>query len=88
MRNSIIATVAPFNDFLAIHFCSPKKLQGEDYNLWIPLYKTTDVESLDFSEVERIMTINHVAHNVTSIRKVRFSGPSMDYEITYNVWGA
>lgn len=88
MRNSIIATVAPFDDFLAIHFCNPKKLQGEDYNLWIPLYKTTDVHALNFEEVERIMTINHVAHNITLINKVRYSGPSVDYEIVFNVWGA
>lgn len=88
MRESVIAIVAPFADCLAIHFCSPKKLQGEDYNLWIPLYKTTDMESWDFSEVERLMTINRIAQNVTSIRKVRFSGPSVDYEIIFNVWGA
>lgn len=86
MRTSIIAIVAPFGDTVAIHFCSPKKLQGEDYNLWIPLHKTKDVESLDFSEIEKIMTINCVAHNITSVKKVRCSGPSIDYEITFNEW--
>lgn len=88
MRDSIIAVVAPFNDCLAIHFCSPKKLQGEDFNLWFPLSKTKAVDALDFSEVEQIMTINHIAHNVTSIRAVRCSGPSLDYEIVFNQWRA
>lgn len=54
MRQEVVVIVAPFKNCLAVHFCSPKKLQGEDYNLWFPLTKTTDVNQLDFSEIELI----------------------------------
>lgn len=84
MRQEVVVIVAPFKNCLAVHFCSPKKLQGEDCNLWFPLTKTTDVNQLDFSEIELIMQINHVAHNVTSIKKKLNSGLSADYQIIFN----
>ncbi len=66
-----------------LHFCSPKLLQGINFNLWIPIPKD---ESLLFEHVERIMSINKICHNVVSIIKVRQSNEtSCDYEVVYNL---
>lgn len=66
-----------------LHFCSPKLLQGINNNLWIPIPRD---ESLLFEQVEQIMTINKVCHNVVSIKKIRQNNEtSFDYEVIYNL---
>ena len=84
MRNEIVVTVLPVKGILCVHFCEPKKLQGDDYNLCFPLHKTENVDRLNFNEIENIMIVNNVAKNVTLIEKLRNSGLSADYRIVYN----
>jgi len=59
----------------AFHFCETK-LQGED--IWFV------VNAPLFDSIERIMTLNNVAHNIAHIKKIRTCGASEDWQITYN----
>lgn len=63
---------------------APSKLQGSDFNLLFPLHVTTDATALDFSEIETIMVVNGVAHNVVKIELVRSSEGRADWMVTYN----
>lgn len=59
----------------AFHFCGTK-LQGDD--IWFA------VNGHLYECVEKIMTLNKVAHNVAYIECIRTCGNNEDYEITYN----
>lgn len=65
----------------------PEKLQGIDYNLQFPLYKAKSVDQIDYSEIEAIMIVNGVAHNICSINpKTKNNGPAsyVDYLVVFN----
>lgn len=62
----------------------PAKLQGSDFNLFFPLVATTEIDKVDFAEIERIMQINGVAHNVTSITIKNAGSRSVTYDVVYN----
>lgn len=83
-RDSAVILVCPLSAVLCVHFCRPAKLQGNDADLWIPLYKTTDKHNIDFVEIERLMQVNRIAHNVTSIEYLRECGLSVEYKVTFN----
>lgn len=83
-RDKLFIITAIMNDGNRyLHFCSPKLLQGINYNLWIPIPMD---ESLLFEQVERIMSINKICHNVVSVNKIRKNNEtSYDYEVVYNL---
>ena len=83
-RDEAVILVCPINSILCVHFCRPAKLQGNDCDLWIPLYKTTNKHHLDFFEIEALMTVNRIAHNITKIEHLRDCGLSAEYKITFN----
>lgn len=62
----------------AIHFTGTK-LQGDD--LWIPF--DPERESLHWF-IETILTMNNIAHNVTSVERIRQCGRCDDYRVVYN----
>lgn len=62
----------------------PAKLQGSDFNLFFPLVATTEIDKVDFAEIERIMQINGVAHNVTNITTKAVASMSVTYDVVYN----
>lgn len=63
----------------AIHFTSTK-LQGED--LWFPYDR--DVSPTMWPVVESLMTLNGIAHNVTSNECIRRCGACEDFKVIYN----
>lgn len=78
--NIITAVMNDGNRYL--HFCSPKLLQGENFNLWFPI--PMDEQCL-FEIVERTMQINKICHNVTAINQIRQNNEtSFDYEVIFN----
>ena len=78
MRDSVVAIVASG----AVHFTGPKLLQGENHNLWIPL--PTKGNELRFEDVEAILVMNKVAHNVTGIEFIVENGNAKEYRVTFN----
>ncbi len=62
----------------------PHKLQGNDFNLIFPLTATKEINKVDFAEIERIMQVNGVAHNVTSIQIKSEASNSVTYSVVYN----
>lgn len=61
------------------HFCQTK-LQGED--LWFPMSTQGDM----LASIERVMQVNRVALNVTSISVLRKRSTYTDVSVTYNEW--
>ena len=78
MRKEMIGIVASG----AIHFTNPPLLQGSNFNLWFPL--STRGNSINHAEIEALLLLNKVAHNVVRIEKVRESGNAVEYNIIYN----
>lgn len=64
-----------------VHFCSTKLANGCKgiADFWFPVDPTRLFEG-----IEGIMTTGNVAHNVTSIEKLRSCGDCVDYTVTYN----
>lgn len=87
MRNEVTAILVKNPDGTGqIHFCSGV-LQGSNYNIWFPI----NIKESIFSQVEHIMKISHIAHNVASIKhkgecENRRGGTYEDLVITYNEW--
>jgi hypothetical protein len=75
-RRTVTVIVAPINGVESLHFCGAG-LQGEDQ--WYPIRQDL------FVTVEVLMVALGAAHNVTSVSKLRECGPSIDYEVTYNL---
>ncbi|WP_079205307.1 hypothetical protein [Nissabacter archeti] len=63
----------------AVHFCGHELLSGCNNDLWFPL---RDDKPL-FEQIQHIMYVNHIAHNVADIQKVRACGESVDYQVIY-----
>lgn len=63
----------------AIHF-TDTKLQGED--VWFP-YEKSAIALLP--AIERLMTLNRVAHNVVSVEHQRRCGVCDDWRVVYNI---
>lgn len=65
-----------------VHFCSTKLAKGwnDTDDFWFPIITPAHL----FEVVEGIMVTGNVAHNVTSIEKLRSCGDCVDYKVTYN----
>lgn len=85
MRKSVVATIGKYFGQHFIHFTGPAKLQGIDCNLRMPL-ATDSVDNAPFEQIEALMMANRIAHNVTSIKKLRGDAEEAVYEIVYNTW--
>ncbi|MGJ0638924.1 hypothetical protein [Xenorhabdus bovienii] len=80
-RQRVTVIVCELNAGLGFHFCNHYLLSGNNHDLWWPL---SEKEKL-FTEIEKVMVMNHVAHNVTFINKLRHSNKAIDYEVVYNM---
>lgn len=77
----------PINSQRTTYLPMPEKLQGSDYNLLFPLSKAKNIHEIDFSEIENIMVINGIAHNLTRITALD-NGSALNekrYHVTYNM---
>jgi len=76
MRKTVVVIHDPKRK--AIHFTSTK-LQGDD--VWLPY----DRETIALHPtIEKLMVLNGIAHNVTSVQRVRQCGICEDFEVVYN----
>ena len=88
-RRTVVVIVAPIQGEQCLHFTSTKlkgytecdpvtgfKDGGKDE--WFPVRQSL------FITIEALMVEAKVAHNVTNVKFLRESGPSTDYEVTYN----
>ncbi|MDE9429835.1 hypothetical protein [Xenorhabdus bovienii] len=80
-RQRATVIVCELNAGLGFHFCNHYLLSGNNNDLWWPL---SEKEKL-FTEIEKVMVMNHVAHNVTFINKLRHINKAIDYEVVYNM---
>lgn len=76
MRKSVVVIHDPKRK--AIHF-TDTKLQGDD--VWLP---HNHVAEALFPTVENLMVLNGIAHNVTSIQRLRCCGVCEEFEVVYN----
>lgn len=76
MRNRVVVIHNP--TLKSIHFTSTK-LQGND--VWFPFEGKQ--ENLH-QEVEKIMILNNVAHNVADVQLIRHCGICDEFEVKYN----
>ncbi|PHM37572.1 hypothetical protein Xmau_03788 [Xenorhabdus mauleonii] len=80
-RRKITVIVCKLGYSFGIHFCNNPILSGSNSDLWFPLSNEDSI----FRGIERIMVMNHIAQNVTSIKEIRKNGKdSFDYEVIYN----
>lgn len=87
-RKVLTAMVAGVSGQLALHFCSTHLRGTHDTKegivgreVWFPL--PTNGYDL-FDEIERILIINKVAHNVVSLERTQVYPACTDYKVTYN----
>jgi len=79
-RESVTVIVSQVQGNPCFHFCRIPLLQGENCDLQWPFNMTLSL----FENIEAVMTLNRVAHNVTRVEFLREQGQSRDYLITYN----
>lgn len=80
-RARVTVIVSQVQGMACFHFCSISLLQGENANLQWPLDPALSL----FENIERIMCLNRVAHNVARVDFLRAQGQARDYEVIYNV---
>ncbi|MCK8417643.1 hypothetical protein [Erwinia amylovora] len=68
------------NAVRGIHFCNHPLLSGSNFNLWFPV----SPDESWFVAIERILTMNGVAENVTSVTPIREAVEYTDFEIIFN----
>ncbi|CSY12830.1 hypothetical protein FP371_24625 [Citrobacter freundii] len=79
-RNTISVVVKPFFGAKMIHFEGVKKLSGHQGTLNFPFIEDEPI----FTQVERIMVINNMCHNVTSVTETSNEAGSHSYQVVYN----
>ena len=79
-RPHVVLIVAELDTGLGFHFCAHPTLSGPSSSLWFPL----DDEKALHAAVERVMVMNHVAHNVVRIDPIRKGHKHTDYRVVYN----
>lgn len=80
-RATMTATITILKGFHCIHFTA-QPMAGSNHNLWFPL---SPIVEKHFEEIERILAVNNIAHNVASIETVRIiSTICKDVSIKYN----
>ena len=80
LRPHVLLIVAELDTGLGFHFCAHSLLSGSNNNLWFPL----EDENTLFAMVEKVMVMNHAAHNVTDIERIHSGDQHVDYKVTYN----
>jgi hypothetical protein len=85
MRKTTTIIVCKVRGYESFHF-TKEPLQTRDdgdcgkRELWFPIHHDQSL----FNAVESLLVTNGIAHNVTSINKLRACGNSVDYEVVYN----
>ncbi|QCR38909.1 hypothetical protein [Nissabacter sp. SGAir0207] len=80
-RAVVTIIVARQRDRLAIHFCSHRRLCGADNDLWFPLSEAQPL----FEQVEHILCLHGVAHNVIRVEPLGQGEENTDYRVVYNL---
>ncbi|MEL6008587.1 hypothetical protein J4Z08_22950 [Citrobacter portucalensis] len=79
-RNTISIVVKPHVGANMIHFDGVKKLSGHQGTLNFPFVEGESI----FTQVERIMVINNMCHNVTSVTEISNDANGHSYQVVYN----
>ena len=86
MRNNVSVIYVSNPDGSQIHFCSGI-LQGSNHEIWFPVNSNKEI----FPQIERIMTLSHIANNVVQINitskyKNGVGGTVHNLDVIYNEW--
>jgi hypothetical protein len=79
-RAHVVLIVAELDTGLGFHFCNHPTLSGQNSGLWFPL---NDEKTLH-AAVEKVMVMNHAAHNVVRIEPLSKGDKHADYCVIYN----
>jgi len=79
-RNTIFVSINTINNRDFLHFCGIKKLSGHQDTLNFPF----DSSKAIFVQVEDIMAINNMCHNVTSVEPVESEDNKQLFKVVYN----
>lgn len=80
VRASCIVTGCVTAQGRGVHFCNHPLLSGDNSNLWFPIGNNEDW----FAAVERILIMNGLAENLTSLSPLRDGPEYTDWKATYN----
>lgn len=79
-RGRLTAITCNTKNGRGIHFCNDLLLNGSNFNLWFPV----SADETWFVAIERILLMNGVAQNVTSVVALRECEEYTDFEIIFN----
>lgn len=79
-RNCIAVSVLLKNGVKAIHFSGIPKLSGHKGTLNFPFDENASL----FAQVEKIMLVNGMCHNVTRVVPLRHNEAESVYSVTFN----
>ncbi len=79
-RNTIFVSINNDNNREFLHFSGIKKLSGHQDTLNFPFDSSKPI----FEQVEDVMVINKMCHNVTSVERVDNAGYQQFYKVVYN----
>ena len=84
MRNNVSVIYVSNPDGSQVHFCSGV-LQGSNHEIWFPVQPNKFI----FPQIERIMTLSHIANNVVQINitskyKNGVGGTVHNLDVIYN----
>lgn len=87
MRKEVAVIYVSNPDGSQIHFCSGV-LQGSNHQIWFPVQPNKSI----FPQIERIMTLSHIANNVVEINITSkynnvVGGTCTNLNVIYNEWG-
>ncbi|WP_246874368.1 hypothetical protein [Pantoea ananatis] len=80
VRGSVIVTGCRTKEGMRIHFCKHPLLSGINSNLWFPVSR----EEGWFDAIERILTMNGLAENLTELEILRNCAEYTDWRAIYN----
>lgn len=86
MRKEVAVIYVSNPDGAQIHFCSGV-LQGSNHQIWFPIQPNKFI----FPQIERIMTLSHIANNVVEINVTSkynngVGGTCANLNVIYNEW--
>ena len=86
MRKEVAVIYVSNPDGAQIHFCSGV-LQGSNHQIWFPIQPNKFI----FPQIERIMTLSHIANNVVEINVTSkynngVGGTCTNLNVIYNEW--
>jgi len=88
MRETVVVIKVKVGNMYFLRFCTGEltgKTNGnlEDFRRAERYYSVYHNET-DFEAIERVMTCERIAHNVTDIEEMNKTSQSKDYRVTYN----